>query len=82
MIRVTVELIPYGEKSRAEVIAQAEIVNLLTNPERPIMGDYLASFDYRDGLPARYVTLKHHARNQHVWFLIKRCLDELLKCDP
>lgn len=45
MLRITVELLPQGDESRAEVIATARICNLRHHPAGSSVGDYHAFFE-------------------------------------
>jgi hypothetical protein len=47
MIRVTVEIVPHGLEVARKVIEQIEIVNVATNPKRPILGNY--EVEFQDG---------------------------------
>lgn len=45
MLRITVELLPHGDESRAETIATARICNLRHHPAGSEVGDYHAFFE-------------------------------------
>lgn len=40
MLRVTIELLPYGSVEDAEVLGRFDIINDMTNTQRPDYGNY------------------------------------------
>jgi len=65
MIRVTVEIVPYGEESRKRVIRTADISNVGGT-------DMVGRYDYHvdDNDIAYKGEVKEHQREQSVWKLI------------
>lgn len=77
MIRVTVELVPFGDESRKVVIASAKIRNDGTGT--PSRGNYECVFLGRRGKLIGTSELKNFPRRRLlVWDLIGQCLNKLL----
>ncbi len=83
MLRITVELIPYGIEERKRTIATATIVN--DGGGSPECGNYIAEFDVgedmRTGRPIHLTSkVQGFWRHKHVWNLIstalKNCIEE------
>lgn len=66
MLRVTVELVPFGEEAYARKIAEAIIYNDGTG-DRDV-GNYVAGFCERGYLGD--AAIKNHPRAQSVWALV------------
>ena len=86
MIRVTVELVPYGIEEDARVIATMKIANdgirsRLTNGKVGDYNVYVTTVNKRGGKCRDWKTgeVKNFPRkSKNVWYLIKRALDAIL----
>ncbi len=68
MLRIRVELVPFGEEAEARDIAQAIIYNDGTGDIGT--GNYIAGFCERGWLGD--VSIKNHERAQSVWALVAK----------
>jgi hypothetical protein len=71
MIRVRVELVPFGEESKGQEIAQMIIANDDTGNSKT--GNY--GFVYSDKFDFEEGALFDFPRNTGIWELISRCLN-------
>jgi hypothetical protein len=78
MLRVTVELVPFGEEAHARNIAQAVIYNDGTGDRS--VGNYVAGFCERGWLGSSEV--KGHRREQSVWALVGAAIQGLTSSGP
>jgi hypothetical protein len=78
MIRVTIELWPGGDKSRARHLGHADIWNTGDHPEHPRKGNYGAKFFRASGQHnGRTATVTNHARNGlTVFALLRKVLEK------
>lgn len=75
MIRITVELLPHGDESRARVIGLATITNDGTGTDR--QGNYKLRFWNGGVLPWRTGRLEGFPRkSRNVWHLLQRFFGE------
>ena len=74
MLRVTIELVPLGDESRAREIGIMLIAN--DGEGTTIKGDYAYAYGYTDGRGSKFSTgtLKNFYRSQGAWALIKKIL--------
>lgn len=72
MLRITVELIPFGDESRKREIARGEIVNDGTGDRT--RGNYRAEL-HTDRTAALGVTLRSFPRATGVWNLVRQILN-------
>ena len=74
MLRVTIELVPFGDESRAREIGIMLIAN--DGEGTTIKGDYAYAYGYTDGRGSKFSTgtLKNFYRSQGAWALIKKIL--------
>lgn len=70
MIKVTVELFPYGNKDKRQVIAEAVIINDGTGGFEK--GNYDVRLDKLEPIKVR-----NHLREKGIWALIAQSLKEL-----
>lgn len=81
MLRITVELIPWGEESKKKTIAQAEIWNTLDRTKE----GYSYGYKIEEGPGNPYSienqggTVIGHNRNSSVWKLINRVIEDVFK---
>jgi len=73
MLRVTIELVPFGDETRARVIGTGKIWNDGTSDERPIYGNYEGVID------GRKIRVEGHERSHGVWALLLACLKQLIE---
>jgi hypothetical protein len=71
MLRLTLEVVPHGNESRARTIGVIEIVNTGDHPGRPEYGNY------RGTMGDREVEVTHHRRDDGAWKLVRRVLRAL-----
>jgi hypothetical protein len=74
MIRVTVELIPFGDEEGKKIIGTMNIVNDGTGDQE--IGNYMARMEGVLG-KEKTVQIKNHIRQEGVWRLIRRALIEM-----
>ena len=74
MLRVTIELVPLGDESRAREIGMMLIAN--DGEGTNIKSDYAYTYGYTDGRGIKFSTgtLKNFYRNQGAWALVKKIL--------
>lgn len=73
MIRVTVDLIPYGHESEVETIGVLTIINDNTGPGA--FGNYSYVMEHYDDGHTRYGgVIPAHRRSRPVWDLIQKAL--------
>lgn len=70
MLRVTVDLVPFGDEDRALKIAEAVIYNDGTGDS--VSGNYVAGFCERGWIGMTKV--KNFKRRRHVWALVRSAL--------
>lgn len=75
MLRVTVEIVPFGEESKKYTVGVAKIVNTGKNKNRPHFGDYDCVF-YQDGYEYKSCEVKDHLRTDRFWELIQKALNK------
>ena len=74
MLRVTVELVPFGDESRAREIGMLLIANDGEGTHES--GNYAYVYGYTDrDVPLARGTIKKFPRNQGAWALIKKILN-------
>jgi len=74
MLKITIELWPYGDDTKRQVIAEAEIWNDGDHPRRPLYGSYKGVF-HATGARTLYLQIKDHERVLGAWTLLGRFLD-------
>jgi hypothetical protein len=72
MLRIKIELIPFGDESKAVVIDTMTIANTGTHPSRPVFGSYVARTDNTDGM--RIARVENHKRSDGPWKLLQKAL--------
>lgn len=74
MLRVTIELVPFGDETRAKEIGIMLIAN--DGEGTHVKGDYAYAYGYTDRRGSKFSTgtLKNFYRNQGAWALIKKIL--------
>jgi hypothetical protein len=81
MLKVTIELWPFGDDTRRVVIAEAEIWNDGNHPERPIYGNYKGVF-HADGRKQQLLQVAGHERSHGAWALLGKFLELRAKLLP
>lgn len=76
MLRITIELFPYGHVDNSKIIALGKINQVIDNQEGNLR-DYEAEFDSdMDG--TEFSKIKGHDRRNGPWELLKKLLNERL----
>lgn len=73
MLKITIELWPFGDDTRRVVIAEAEIWNDGNHPHRPLFGAYKGVF-HTTGAKTLYLQVKDHERVLGAWSLLGKFL--------
>lgn len=73
MIRVTLEIAPFGDEDKKRTISIMEIINTVDCPDRPEFGNYKVLLDKNE-----IGKIKRFDRNLGAWKLLQKCL-ELMK---
>jgi hypothetical protein len=73
VLKITIELWPFGDKSRRVVIAAAEIWNDGTSDHRPAFGNYEGRF-WSNGLEVLAKRIEGHKRDEGAWALLAKFL--------
>jgi len=82
MLKVTIELWPFGDDTKRKVIAEVEIWNDGNHPDRPMFGNYKGVF-HAPGRQTRHLQIADHARGLGAWVLLERFLDLMMRvCHP
>jgi hypothetical protein len=73
MLKITIELWPFGDKAKRVIIAEAEIWNDGTSDDRPLFGNYEGVFQL-NGRKHKRGRVEGHRRSDGVWTLLGRFL--------
>jgi hypothetical protein len=73
VLKITIELWPYGDDTRRTVIAEAEIWNDGDHPRRPAFGSYKGVF-HATGAKTLYLAIPDHERALGAWALLGKFL--------
>lgn len=73
MLRVKLELVPFGIESRCQQIGELRIVNDGSHPDRPEYGNYSVAIDV-DGVPYATGCVMDHLRSASAWRLVRKAL--------
>lgn len=73
MLRVKLELVPFGQEKMARQIGELRIVNDGSHPDRPEYGNYKVALDI-DGVLYGLGTVKNHLRSAGAWPLVRKAL--------
>ena len=76
VLRITIELVPLGDESRAEVLSEMYITNTGGNAERPTFGDYIATIDCGRDIGWRGVVYNFARLRKGPWELLREVLNE------
>lgn len=81
MLRVTIELVPYGDEDEKEIIEQMVIAN--TGTEYDVyLGKYeYAMTDSKGRHPAVYGDVPKHVRAEGAWSLVRKILEQRVVLD-
>ena len=71
MLRITIEVVPFGQEDQAKVLDQITVANDLSHPERPLWGNYKVQ---SRNLPDGHVF--NHRRDWGFWPLIHKVVCE------
>jgi len=77
VLKITIELWPFGDDTRRVVIAEAEIWNDGNHPERPVYGNYKGVF-HAAGRKQRLLQIAGHERSHGAWILLGKFLSMML----
>lgn len=73
MLKVTVELVPFGVKGKTKKLVEAHIINDGTGTAS--MGNYKVKLFDKRGRPWREGKVeKHRRKDLHVWYLIYKAI--------
>jgi hypothetical protein len=78
VLKITIELWPFGDDTKRKVIAEAEIWNDGNHPRRPLYGNYKGVF-HATGRKTIYLAIPDHERGLGAWTLLARFLDLIEK---
>lgn len=81
MLRVTIELVPFGEEDRKKKIGEMVIANTGGNHEGGFSYQGWTSADGFSKTPIRFGKVENHDRNQNVWELISCMIVQCLFCN-
>ena len=73
MLRVKLEIVPFGQEKMARQIGELRIVNDVSHPDRPEYGNYKVALDI-DGVFYGLGTVKNHLRSAGAWPLVRKAL--------
>ena len=73
---MTIQIFPHGDKTKAEIIGEANIINTLTNRRRPEFGDYEVEV-FSHSKPMKF-KLRNHRRADGFWPLIKQIAEKMI----
>lgn len=76
MLRINIELVPYGDEDRKQKIAEMVIANVETNIYGSNYEGWTAPDDY-SGEPALYGKVFKFNRKQSVWELVRLMLEAI-----
>jgi len=84
MLRITVELIPFGNEDQKKKIGEMVAANVSFSRENGNGYSYDAwiAADNWSGTPALFAQLKGYDRNQSVWELIRTLIEAARPVDP
>ena len=71
MLRITVELVPFGDENRKRKIGEMVIANDGSGDIETASYQAWIAADDHSGEPAMFATLAHHDRRHSVWELIR-----------
>lgn len=74
MLRVTVEIVPYGDEMCAEIIGKMIIGNTCMHPKRPEYGSYIVKI--KDNDEFKQMELLSHKRSDGFWKLLLKILKQ------
>jgi len=77
MIRITVELIPFGIKGLKRNIGEIVIINSIDHPKRPEYGNYEVTIKDIGKDIIKELTITNHKRKEGVWVLLKKILENI-----
>jgi hypothetical protein len=77
MLRVTIELIPFGDQKKSRVIGQMQIVNTGTS-KWPSIGHYDGWMCEEDNGYTEF-HIKNHKRRDGFWVLLSKILNHVMR---
>ena len=75
MLRVTIEVIPFGEEAMKEKVGEITIVNDGKHEDKPQYGNYNVEVWDTKTEPTKYI-VPHHFRDGGFWILLKRIISK------
>ena len=78
MLRVTIELIPFGNEDNKETIGEIIIINDATSKKRPEFGNYEVKL-YQSTISPKFIAIKNHKREDGYLKLLQKCINKLVK---
>jgi len=74
MLRVKIELVPFGQEKMARKIGQMLITNDGSHPDRPKYGNYQVSVVYENEFQCSTGCVLNHLRSAGAWRLVRKAL--------
>jgi hypothetical protein len=74
MLRVTLEMVPFGQEDRKRTIGVLEVSNIGVNED---LGDYLIELEEPDKSGVEVEYIKKYPRSKGAWTLVRRALQRL-----
>ena len=74
MLRVKLEIVPFGIEYRCQQIGELRIVNDGSHPKRPEYGNYQVSIVYENEFQCSTGCVKDHLRSAGAWRLVRKAL--------
>lgn len=80
MIRVTIELVPFGNEEEKSTLGEISIINDLTSSKRPEFGNYIIKYKNLEyPYEKRIVNIKNHKREDGYLKLLQKVVNKLVK---
>jgi hypothetical protein len=80
VIRVTIELIPFGNEEEKSTLGEINIINDLTSSKRPEFGNYIIKYKSLGySYQKRLINIKNHKREDGYLKLLQKVVNKLVK---
>lgn len=79
MIRVTIEMVPFGKEELKHVLGKIIVINTIDNPKRPRLGNYKVTFENKDTDETKEIIIKNYERSRGIWTLLEKILKNIQK---
>lgn len=77
MIRVRVDMVPFGLEDAVHTITEIRIINVADHPDRPVYGNYKVEVEKAGKV--KQITIENHNRGDGFWPLLSRVAEEMGK---